>query len=166
MLRWNLLIPKAAVRGSTRGGGEWSPLTNSKPSRQCWPLRWWRAGESKMKEAMLVHHLFCTICTNRYFKGITNGICLLLFVNTAFKVGPSSLAQSACASGGPTCLQSGYRLLCFHRVPHFTPCMLLLAGGYTPLPKGWCPETSRTQQNKKIQAEGRISADTDTTTHF
>ncbi len=46
------------------------------------------------------------------------------------------------------------------RVPHLTPYALLLAGGYTPLHKGWCPETSRTQQNKKLQT------DTDTTTHF
>ncbi len=41
---------------------------------------------------------------------------------------------------------------------HLTPCTLLLTGGYTPLPKGWCPEMSQTQQNKKIQAEGRLSA--------
>ncbi len=40
-------------------------------------------------------------------KGITSRICWLLFVNTTFKVGPSSPTQSACASGGPTCLQSG-----------------------------------------------------------
>ncbi len=46
-----------------------------------------------------------------------------------------------------------------------TPCAPLLAGGYTPLPEDWCPETSWAQQNKKIQAEGRVSADTDTTTH-
>ncbi len=41
------------------------------------------------------------------FKGITSKICRLLFENTTFKVGPSSPAQSAHASGGPTCLRSG-----------------------------------------------------------
>ncbi len=52
------------------------------------------------------------------------------------------------------------------RVLPLTPCMLLLAGCYTPLPKGRHPETSRTQQSMKVQAEGRVSADTDSPTHF
>lgn len=40
-------------------------------------------------------------------------------------------------------------------------------GSTHPLPKGWRPETSQRQQNsKKIQKEGWVSADTDTTTHF
>ncbi len=95
-------------------------------------------------------------------KGKTSRRCQLLFVNAIFKVGPNSTAQSTLAPGDPMCLRSGDLLLCFYRVPHLTPCVLLLAGGYTPLPKGWCQETSRAQQNKKIQAEGRFSADTDT----
>lgn len=40
-----------------------------------------------------------------------------------------------------------------------TPCALLLATH--PLPNGWCPETSRAQQNNKIQAERTVSADTE-----
>ncbi len=41
------------------------------------------------------------------FKGIMSRICWLLFVNATFKFGPSSPAQSARTSGGPTCLRSG-----------------------------------------------------------
>ncbi len=59
-----------------------------------------------------------------------------------------------------------YDLVTDRYVLHLTPCALSLAGSYTLLPKGWCPKTSRTQQNEKIQAEGRFSADTDTATHF
>ncbi len=99
-------------------------------------------------------------------KGITSSICQLLFVNATFKVGPSSSAQSTRASGGPTCSQSDDWSPRFYRVSYLTPCTLLLAEGYTPLPKDWCPETSWTQQNKKIQAEGQVSADTDITTYF
>ncbi len=89
---------------------------------------------------------FSTQMVRRAFKGLTSGICRLLFVNTTFKVGPSSPAQSARASGGPMCLPSGNWLLRFYRVPQVTPCAPLLAGGYTPLPKGWRPETSWAQQ--------------------
>ncbi len=39
--------------------------------------------------------------------GITSWICRLLFVSTTLKLGPSSSAQSARGSGGPTCLRSG-----------------------------------------------------------
>ncbi len=87
-----------------------------------------------------------------------------MFDNTTFKVGLSSPALST--QSGPTCLQSGNWLLHFYRILHLTPCALLLAGGNTPLPRGRCPKTSQTQKNNKIQAEGRVSADTDTTTHF
>ncbi len=51
-----------------------------------------------------------------------------------FKVGPSSPAQSARASGGPMCLRSGNWSLRFYRVLHLTPYALLLAGDYTSLP--------------------------------
>ncbi len=83
------------------------------------------------------------------FKGITSRICQLLFVNATFKIGPTSPVQSAHASGGPTYLCSGNWSLRFYRVPHLTPCTPLLAGGYTPLLKGWCSETSRAQQIRK-----------------
>ncbi len=110
-----------------------------------------------------LHPKYINVCSNIFIllKGIKSRICWLLFVHATFKVGPSSSAQSILASGGPTYLRSGKWLLHFYWVLHLTPCVLLLAGGYTPLPKGWYPETSRAQQNKKIQAECRISADTD-----
>ncbi len=65
-------------------------------------------------------------------------------------VGPSSPAQSAHASGGRTCLQSGNWSLRFYRVPHLTPCALLLAWGYTPLPRGWSPETRAKREDKVL----------------
>ncbi len=80
----------------------------------------------------------------RSFKGITSRICWLLFVNTTFKVGPSSPAQSADAPGGPTCFRSDNWSLRFCRDPpsHPARCYWLRATHHWP-EVGWCPETCR-----------------------
>ncbi len=89
-------------------------------------------------------------------------ICWLWFVNSTFKVGHSSWAQKC------TCFWWSHVLmicLLITTFPLLTPCVLLLAGGHTPLPKGWCHEMSRAQQNKKIQAEVGVCAHTHIATH-
>ncbi len=101
----------------------------------CWEFQ---LGGVKNQSSAYGYLFFSTKYISYFYKvkGITCRICLLLFVNATFKVGCSSLAQSARTSGGPTCLRSGNWSLHFYRVPHLTTCALLLAGGYTPLPKG------------------------------
>ncbi len=87
-------------------------------------------------------------------KGIISRICWLLFVNTTFKLAAPPWLKVHVVLMVP----HAYNLVNGHCVFiefRLTPSVLLLAGVYTPLPKGWCPETSQTQQNKKIQAEGR-----------
>ncbi len=87
-------------------------------------------------------------------------ICRSLFENTTFKVGPSSPAQS------PLVVPHAYDAAIAHYIFIESRTLHTFIGwGYTPL-EGWYPETSRTQQNNKIQAEGKVSADTDTTTRF
>ncbi len=59
-----------------------------------------------------------------------NRIRLLMFENTTFKVGPSSLAQNAHASGGPMWLRSGNWSLRFleSRTSHPARCYWSLLG--------------------------------------
>ncbi len=88
-------------------------------------------------------------------KGITSRISRLLFVNQQSKFAPPprlkgrTLVVPHAYDPAP-----GRNIFMDSRTSHLF-CVLLLAGGYTPLPKGRCLETSRPQQNKKIQAEGR-----------
>ncbi len=72
--------------------------------------------------------------------------------------------QTECASGGPTCLRSENWSLRFYRVPPLTPCAVIAWSLHTTAQR-LGPETSRAQQNKKLQAEGKVSADTDTATY-
>ncbi len=102
-----------------------------------------------VKKRSFFFHRLLAGCVN--LKGITSRIRWLLFVNATFIVGPSSPGQSFWWSHVLTIWQ----LVATFLIPPLTPCSLLLAGGYAPLHKGWRPEESKAQQNKKIQAEGR-----------
>ncbi len=87
------------------------------------------------------------------FKGITSRIRWLLFVNATFKAGPSSTAQSARASRGPT-----------SPAPHTL--RAVTGWGLHTTAQRLMPRNVPNTANMKIEAEGRVSTDTDTTTHF
>lgn len=93
-------------------------------------------------------------------KGRMSRICQLRFVNTTFKVGPSSPAPASSWMRAYD-LAPGRNI--FIVVPPSHPARCYWLGTTQPLPKSWRPETSQTQHNKKIRAEGRFSADTVTT---
>lgn len=90
-------------------------------------------------------------------KGRMSRICQLRFVNTTFKVGPSSPAPASSWMRAYD-LAPGRNI--FIVVPPSHPARCYWLGTTQPLPKSWRPETSQTQHNKKIRAEGRFSADT------
>ncbi len=111
-------------------------------------MHWAKKGSefAGVRFPQVVSQFFCGHCCSSYLtvnKCNLSRICRFLFVNATFKVGPSSPAQNTRASGGPTCLRFGNWSLRFYRVLHLTACALLLAWGYTPLPKGWCPGRHR-----------------------
>ncbi len=69
------------------------------------------------------------------FKGITSRICWLLFVDAAFKTPRLKVHVLLVAPHSYSAIWQWVVAFLF-RVPHFTACALLLAGGYTPLTKG------------------------------
>ncbi len=121
-----------------------------------------RARESEKGEAVGTKRTNNSKNSN-LFKGITSRVCQLLFVNATFKVGPSSSAQSACASGCPTCLRSGNWSL--RPAPHNLHAVIGW-GLHTTAQRLMPGNIPSTVKKKKIQAEGKVSADTDTATHF
>ncbi len=91
-------------------------------------------------------------------KGITSTICRLLFVNTTFKVGPSSRAQSFCASD----LVTGWCVFTESRPSHPARCYWLWATHR-------CPKVDAQKHHdhhkiRKSRQRGRVSADVDTIT--
>lgn len=95
------------------------------------------------KEWTLCRHL-CQVIKNGKSR-----ICRLHFVNTTFSVVSSYPAQWQNTARWTTCSSHTLLLLATHL-----------------LPQGWRPAMSWSQQNKKIQEEDRVSANTDAATHF
>ncbi len=80
------------------------------------------------------------------WRGIMSRICRLRFVNTTFKVGPSSKSH---ASGGLTCLRSGTWSLRFYRVPPFR-CYWLGSTHHCPkVDAQKCPKHSKIRKSRQ-----------------
>ncbi len=80
------------------------------------------------------------------------------FINTIFKVAPPPrLSVHAILLVSHAYLTPSCYVFIESHTSHAARCYWLGAKS---------PEKSQTQQNKKIQTEGRVSVDTDTTTHL
>lgn len=92
-------------------------------------------------------------------EGRMSSNCHFSFLNATFKVGPASLAKqhqkSSCSFLSDAFIHSGELDLQ----------AVIGLDQHTPTAQRLTPRNVLTQQNKKIQVEARVSADTDTTTH-
>ncbi len=88
------------------------------------------------------------------FKGITSRICRLRFAS----IQSWPLVKAHALLVVPQAYDLAIGLYVFYRVPHLTPCPLLLVGGPHNLAQRLMPRNVGAQQNKKIQAEGRVTA--------